>query len=179
MKTIRVLVLLVAMLPSFAVIAQESNEEPNRLVLAREAYYRSVQRALLPVNRDYLRILEAMKKQYGIAGSTEDMVAVQKEIDAVTENMEGGTQAEAEAEKMLVGKWNMLHLSDGYRDTLTFNDDHTMRAGNRDHGTWKVKNGKLRATFVAGAYFEALLPVKAKMTVSHSVSGGWTLEKQK
>jgi hypothetical protein len=103
------------------------------------------------------------------------MVAVQAAIDEVKEYLKNETGTE----EMLVGKWSTLRTSDGYRDALTFNADHTMRAGNNDHGTWKVKNGKWRAIFASGLSFEALLPSKAKMMVSHSDGSTWTFEKQK
>jgi hypothetical protein len=178
MKTLNMVLL--AVMVAVTGYAQEvkETEPPKALVKAKEAYQKELKRVTDPVSRDYLRTLESLKKDMGTKGDTAGMVAVQKEIDEIKEYLKNETMTEDGAEKMMVGTWSIQAVT-GHRDTLTFNADHTMRAGNNDHGTWKIKNGKLRATFVAGAYFEALLPVKAKMTVSHSVSGSWTFEKQK
>ena len=80
----RLSVLLAALVVGI-VSAQNAQEpqDPKALVKAREAYQKELKRVADPVNQDYLKTLEFLKRDMGTNGDTAGMVAVQREIDAI------------------------------------------------------------------------------------------------
>jgi hypothetical protein len=164
MKTLKVVLL--AVMVAVTGYAQEvkETEPPKALVKAREAYQKELKRVTDPVSRDYLRTLESLKKDFGTKGDTANMVAVQKEIDAVKEDMENGTGTEAEAEKFIIGQWRW---QDGaYTSTILFASNHTLQVSNGDSGTWRVKDSKWILQFNGnGSTCVVLLPLKNRVEV--------------
>jgi hypothetical protein len=70
--------------------------DPAALVTARKAYEAKVKAVLDPLKADYLKKLEGMKKDFGAKGDVASALAVQREIDSLTE---AGTAT-------IVGKWD-------------------------------------------------------------------------
>jgi hypothetical protein len=120
---------LLAVMVAVTGYAQEVKEPepPKALVKAKEAYRKEAARVLEPVNQNYLRTLESLKRDMGIKGDTAGMVAVQKEIDEVKEYLKNETMTV----DPIVGKW----LWDGRMMTFTANGQIKS-----DNGTAKWKH---------------------------------------
>jgi hypothetical protein len=70
--------------------------DPAALVTARKAYEAKVKAVVDPLKADYLKKLESMKKDFGAKGDVAAALAVQREIDNLSE---AGTAT-------IVGKWD-------------------------------------------------------------------------
>jgi hypothetical protein len=172
MKTLT-LTLLAVMVTGYA---QEAKvvEPPKALVKAQKDYEKECARALQPINQNYLKVLESLKRDLGIRGDTAGMVAVQAAIDEVKEYLEGSSADETE--KMAVGTWAISHGS--YHDSHVVRDDGTYtNVSTGTIGTWKIKNGQWVLRWGKTQTWTANLPLKKEMSVKREDGTVWTFEK--
>jgi len=128
MKTLT-LVLLAVMVTGYA---QETKvvEPPKALLKAQKDYEKEAARVLEPVNLNYLKVLESIKRDLGIRGDTAGMVAVQKAIDEVKVYLKN--EAGTDAETAILGKWAW----DG-KNTINITKDGQFTHPYWGKGTWE------------------------------------------
>jgi hypothetical protein len=80
-----------------AVDGNQSTDEPAVFVKARDAYEAKVKAVVDPLKADYLKKLEAMKKEFGAKGDVASALAVEREIKSLTTTV------------TLVGKWDYFN----------------------------------------------------------------------
>jgi hypothetical protein len=132
MKTLN-LVLLAVMVAVTGYAQETKVEKPKALVKAQEAYEKEAARVLEPVNLNYLKTLESIKRDLGVRGDTAGMVAVQAAIDEVKEYLKN------EPGDPFIGDWQRVGNPGG----LTVNADGTFtKAPDGSSGRWEKKGSK-------------------------------------
>jgi hypothetical protein len=132
MKRAFFFLLIVIALPVLADDKQAA--EPAALVQARKAFEAKVKEVVDPIKAAYLKKLESMKKEFGGKGDVTSAVAVQKEIDSLTEKkLDGLTRKKLDP---LVGKWDWLA-----GNVAQFFEDGTVKS-TIDRGKWKCVDKK-------------------------------------
>ena len=122
--------------------AQDDAKEPADLAKARDAYETAVAKALMPLAKDYAAKLEKMKKDYGKAGDLKAMLAIQKELDAVTPRLASDAKAD-KTKRTIVGSWRAP--SGGF--TWNFTADGKMSIDGWGKGTWVLQDdGRIKIT---------------------------------
>lgn len=104
-------------------------DDPAALVTARKAYDAKVKAVVDPLKADYLKKLEGMKKDFGAKGDVASALAVQREIDSLT-------QASAPT---IVGKWSW-----SMDQTVEFKADGTAKNNRGDPAKWVCVDKKTR-----------------------------------
>jgi len=139
MKTLNLVLL--AVMVAVTGYAQETKVElPKALLKAQEAYRKEAASVLEPVNMNYLRTLESLKRDMGVKGDTVGMVAVQKEIDEIKEYLKNETGTEG----MLVGtKWKKEN-----QYVWEFRKNGVVFCPNNGHfAKWEIKGNDLTVSW--------------------------------
>ena len=170
--------LVITFLLPFAAFGQDETTEPKELTNLRAKKDKLVKDAIAPIMRDYVSALNDLKKQLGGKGNTAGMTAVQRELDLIPVAVpRGASQLIADAEKMIVGHWDISI------DRLEVNADHTMKTVTGFSGDWEIKDGQWVGTFKTGGSnghtLTAKLPLKKEMTVVTNWCGDIKFTKQK
>jgi hypothetical protein len=104
-------------------------DDPAVLVTARKAYDAKVKAVVDPLKADYLKKLEGMKKDFGAKGDVASALAVQREIDSLTQA----------STATIVGKWSW-----SYDQTIEVKADGTAKDNRGDPAKWVCMDKKTR-----------------------------------
>jgi hypothetical protein len=104
-------------------------DDPAALVTARKAYDAKVKAVVDPLKADYLKKLESMKKDFGAKGDVASALAIQREIDSLTQA----------STATIVGKWSW-----SYDQTIEIKGDGTGKDNRGDAAKWACVDKKTR-----------------------------------
>ncbi|MFA6293015.1 MAG: hypothetical protein WC637_14605 [Victivallales bacterium] len=146
MKVAALLMVVLVAVCCEAALAQVNDKEPKDLTRARQTYLDKIKTATDPIRQRYIGELEKMKKALGTKGDAKGAMAVQKEIDLITQETTKRVTLEGQWELSKEGKTlgTCFVLEDGEQMTFVNETGRRSRVVRENEGSviavdWDVK----------------------------------------